>query len=209
MNAQATLPGMAGAQQNPATVYLDVDGKPHPAADCHWIEIAPCGCIGGVARAGDRVGANGQPVVYTTGADAFFQDKPKVVREYELSQGLRFQLITHQQYSDTYMELMKGSCPHTPTWGHTPVPLPEGWTWQCSDGIGRRTHRKHIVPAEIPEGHRGKIAALCGNEDYGFAWGGDWHHLMDTVPCKKCIKHANDTSPGLPGVVDVPTGDAL
>lgn len=206
MAAQTALPGMPGITSQPPTiVYLEVDGKPHPATDCHWIQIATCGCIAAVARAGYRAGGrdSGELVIWHTGEDAFLRDMPKVVREYEQTRGWRYQLITNKQYGDTYMEQMKGTCPHTPQWGHVPVPMPDGWTWGSLDGIGRRsTYRKHIVPAEKPN-DMVKMAALCGKEDTAWRWKMDRFDLYDTIPCAKCVKVANDTSPALPGVVDV------
>lgn len=194
-------------QTKSPTIYFEVDGKPQPATNCHWIEIALCGCVAAIHVAAYEV--QGKVTVHNTAEDAFFGELPKVVREYEQSLGRSYRLITHQQYRDTYMDQMKGSCPHTPQWGVTPTPIPDGWSWQCSDGIGRRTHRKHIVPTEPPVGRHGKVSALCGKEDYAFAWGGEWHHLTDTVPCGNCTKRANDTSPALPVLLtDVPLPEA-
>lgn len=192
-----------------ATVYLEVDGKPHPASDCHWIEIAACGCISGSSYA-ESAGE-----IHTSGPDAFRWDTPKVVHEYHLANsGSTFKLITHQQFKDTYAEQMRGDCPHTPRWGIVPIPVPDGWTWMTTDsGFGRRTFRKHIVPADTPvvEGSRTKMrkqaTALCGKAES--IWYDSRSFLHDTIPCAKCVKVANDTSPALPGVVDVPTGDTL
>jgi hypothetical protein len=189
-----------------APIYFEVDGKPQPATNCHWIEIATCGCIAAIHVAAYEV--RGELTVHNTAEDAFFSDLPKVVREYEQSLGRTYRLITHQQYRDTYMDQMKGSCPHTPQWGEVPVPVPDGWSWKCSDSVVRRTHRKHIVPDEMPQGGRTQVAALCGKKEYDFAWRGDeWHDLAHKVPCKKCVKRADETSPALPGVLDMKTGE--
>lgn len=210
MSQQTALPGMAGAQAaSPATVYLEVDGKPHPARDCHWIEIAPCGCIGGVSRAGDRIGQNGEMKVFYTGSDAFLSDRPKPVREYEESLGSTYKLITHQQYRDTYSKQMSAKCPHTPKWGTEPLPKPEGWAWQTTDRFGtRRTFRRHLVPSPAA-GSSGmdKTVALCGKVESQWMWKGESNDLYDTVPCAKCIKRAPDAP--APAVVDVPTGGLL
>jgi hypothetical protein len=213
MNHQTeALPGMATPPQQATTptVYLEVDGKPHPANDCHWIEIAACGCIGGVSRAGSRIGSNGEPTVYYTGQDAFLRDKPKVVREYEeKTSGSRYQLITHQQFRETYSPQM-GPCLHTPPWGIEPLPCPDGWAWKTTDGSGdRSTFRRHLVPAATGENDIHKVTAICGKEATRWRWKGESHHLYDTIPCGKCLKQAPNAVSVTPAVVDVPTGDLL
>lgn len=179
-----------------ATVYFEVDGKPHPATDCHWLEIASCGCPSAIHVAAYEL--SGELTVHHTAEAAFFHDTPRVVQEYEKTLGHSYKLITHQQYRDTYIKQFQSTCPHSPQWGIPAVPVPVGWTWKCSDGIGRRTHRKHIVQTETPDGSREKAAALCGKETYGWAWGAEAHHLFQTVPCSKCVKRAHEKSPALP-----------
>lgn len=181
----------------PATVYLEVDGKPEPATRCHWIEISPCGCVAGISRA--SIGGPGWPgglplQVYYAGADAFLRDRPKAVREYEATLGHTYQLITGQQYRDTYMALM-GNCSHTPKWGLEPTPVPDGWAWQTTDrGYGRNSYRKHIVPARVDAGDMAEVTALCGKTEKQWRWSGEWHHMTDTVPCKKCATTARETA---------------
>jgi hypothetical protein len=178
---------------DPTKILLEVDGKPHPATDCHWIEIASCGCIGGVSR------AYSAGELYSTGEDAFLRDKPKVVREYELTFGSRWQLITNQQYRDTYAAQMSVDCPHTPKWGIPVIPVPDGSVWMTADGIGRSSYRKHIVPDDIVKDRdpkirvRGRGTALCGKESN--YWFSHIAYLTDTIPCKKCVTRANETSP--------------
>lgn len=220
MNHQTeALPGMAGPQQQTATVYLEVDGQPHPATDCHWIEIASCGCIAGISRAAMGGPEFGYPLaVDYTGEDAFHRDSPKVKREESRKHGMTYLLITNDQYRDTYMEQMSGTCPHTPKWGIDPIPVPDGWAWKTTDGTGdRRSYRKHLVPPGADDNDLHKAAAMCGKVASLWRWRGESHDLWDTVPCAKCEKRARATSPAIvdlpalaaTGVVDVPTGGLL
>lgn len=178
------------------TVYLEVDGKPRPATKCNWLEIAPCGCTAGVSRAGYRYGDH--VVTKHTGVDAFFADRPTVVRDYEVGRGLTFKLVTHEQYLAEYAPTMgPDSCPHTPKWGLHPLPMLDGWAWKTLDGStssGRPTYRRHLAPVEIPDRMQ-KVAALCGHESRGWCWSDDWHRLQDTVPCLNCLKRASTVTP--------------
>lgn len=177
-------------------MYLEVDGKPHPATDCHWLEISPCGCIAGISRAAYRTGRapDIRIEVRYSGEDAFFDDRPKAVREYELNRGLRYQLITNEQYRATYAEQMSAKCSHTPKWGIEPLPVPDGWVWKTVDGsAGRSTYRRHLVPTEITDRYA-DVAALCGKKAGGWRWSDDWHRMYDTVPCSKCVKRAGEVA---------------
>lgn len=174
-----------------ATIYLEVDGQPVAASQCHWLQIAPCGCICGVAGAGFR------DEVHTTGEDAFHYDDPKVKREQSRKQGITYKLVTLEQYRAKWAEKMQANCPHTPRWGIDPIPVPDGWTWMTTDPYGgRMTYRKHLVPigSQIYL-YPLKPKALCGKEDA--LWSNEDHNLSDTVPCAKCEKRARDTSPVL------------
>jgi hypothetical protein len=178
---------------DPAKILLEVDGEPHPATRCRWIEISPCGCISGLTRA--YVAGE----LHRTGEDAFLRDRPKVVRDYEMTLGSRYKLITAEQYHDTYAAQMGVHCPHTPQWGMPVIPVPDGWVWMTTDGVGRSSYRKHIVPDDIEKDPdpqirvRGSGTALCGKDSS--YWFSHQMRLVDTIPCKKCVTRANETSP--------------
>lgn len=181
-----------------STVYLEVDGKPHPAADLHWLGIEPCGCVGGVSR------ALSAGELHQSGEDAFHRDDPKVKREQSRKRGVTYKLITHQQYRDTWMKRLQADCPHTPKWGVEPIPVPEGWTWKTLDGyLGSRSYRKHIVPIVENPGIRNPTAAACGAVDKRSYWRDDRDRLSDCVPCSKCEKVAHNNPPDpIPALVE-------
>jgi hypothetical protein len=174
-----------------ATIYLEVCGQPVAASKCHWLQIAPCGCMSGISR------ASSAGEVHLTGEDAFNWDTPKVVRDRDAKLGFTYLLVTMEQYRADWYEKFKIGCQCTPMWGIDPTPVPAGWTWMTTDPYGgRRTHRKHLVPVGSEAYQQGvKPKALCGKEDS--MWCDDSRYMDDTVECGKCEKRARDTSPVL------------
>jgi hypothetical protein len=185
-------------------VYLEVDGEPQLATDCHWLEIASCGCVGGVSR------AMSAGEVHFTGEDAFHCDSPKVKREESRKQGITYKLVTLEQYRGEWADKMRAGCTHTPKWGIDPIPVPDGWTWKTLDAnFGRRSYRKHIVPVEGDADWRVQTAALCGKAHT--YWKDSRGMLSDCVPCAKCEKLArtNPPDPIPAAVVDVPVAGGV
>lgn len=172
-------------------IYLEVDGKPVPAAECIWLLIGPCGCICGVSNAS----SGGE--VHVTGEDAFNWGTPKVVRDRDRKLGFTHTLITKAQYRAEWHEKFVVGCKCTPQWGIDPIPVPDGWTWMTTDSYRHRSYRKHIVPvgSELYVYGQEKVLAFCGKKDS--LWSNRDTDLSETVPCAKCEKRARDTSPSL------------
>ncbi len=172
------------------TIYLEVDGKPHPAKDIVWLEIAPCGCICGVSSIN-------QFEIFTDGEAAFHSDEPKPVREKYIRLGYTFQAVTTEQYRTVHADRFRESCKCTPQWGVDPIPVPDGWTWMTTDSYnGNRTHRKHLVVVGSEGYQQGvKTPALCGTRSV--RWSIESNYLDDAVECANCEKQARDTSPVL------------
>lgn len=171
-------------------IYLEVDGKPVPAKDVVWLQIAPCGCISGVTSINSFE-------IFTDGEAAFHRDDPKPIRERQQRLGFTYQAVTTEQYKTVHADRFKQHCSHNPQWGIDPIPVPAGWTWMTTDPYGGRlSHRKHIVPSGSETYRAGiKPTALCGKQDS--MWSNQDRHLFDTAECRKCEQRARDTSPVL------------
>lgn len=172
------------------TIYLEVDGQPHPAKDIVWLEIAPCGCICGVSSIN-------QYEIFTDGEAAFHSDDSKPVREKYIRLGFTFQAVTTAQYRAVHTDRFRKPCTCTPQWGVDPIPVPDGWTWMTTDShLGRTTHRRHLVPAGSDTYQHGvKPPALCGVKNT--RWNLQDRYLNDTAECTNCEKQARATSPVL------------
>src|SRR4030042_4927108 len=75
----------------------------------------------------------------------------KVVRERDIADGFTYRLVTWDEYRTINM-----GCTHDPKWGLPDVAAPEGSVWATTDrwSMGRRTHKRHIVPADAPDNYR-------------------------------------------------------
>jgi hypothetical protein len=168
-----------------SAVYLEVEGKPTPVAQCHWIEVAPCGCVNGIMVADMR-----DSVITTAEQAAAFMAPNKVALKRDIENGITHRLVSRDTF-DIKTQLT-GVCLHKPKWGVADVTPPEGYVWGTKDsGYGRHTWVKHLTPADgtttedvwrcTPD-----LPALCGAKPK-WSWKGDdeWV-LRDCVPCRKC-----------------------
>lgn len=193
------------------TIYLEVDGQPVPVEQCFWMQFSPCGCASGVAVADLR----GAPLITEDLARIeFTRTNTKLEVERDKAAGYTMKLVTRQQYRDTYMEQIKGSCPHDPKWGHVVPPIPEGFEWRYK-GPFSRARFQHLVDVEfVGPGVHGKVAALCRAEARGYEWVTDVFQSERVLDCSKCltaaakfiVEVARDQAHAEKETVDVGTG---
>ena len=171
-------------------VYLEVDGNPVPADDCMWLTFSSCGCLSGMAHAdqGDNV--------ITTAEEANLSlswNKAQAKRSDE--DGFTYRLTTFEKYRADWAEKMiSGDCPHEPKWGVKKVALPDAHVWGTSDRhFGRKTHKKHIVPAAAIGNYMEPGSALCGSSPKN-SWSDDRFILTDCVTCRKCEDRAEQAA---------------
>jgi hypothetical protein len=190
------------------THWIDVDGEPVNALEVTWIHYAPCGCVCGLSLAQlppMRAGDPGMKPRLTL--DDVEEDTPGIVRLHEAAQGFRWKPVRRGEVSAA--DLMR-PCPHDPQFGIAPDPTMPGMVWATTDTVlarGRRTHRRHLIPADRgqiefptdPEdrkaadrarwGREGDTVAACRKKtDSSTLWKVD--HLTETVPCRRCVATA-------------------
>lgn len=161
-----------------AAVYLEFDGAPVPASELVWTMVAACGCVCGMTM----VDPPREPVLTTADMawSAFYEGAAELKRRHQ-SEGAIMRLVRR----DTLPRL---TCEHDPKWGVSPIPELDGYEWAVASMVGKRGRRQHLVPA-VRDRHA-KTAAICGSEDYGFAWHPEWHYTDLIAECMRCIKRA-------------------
>jgi hypothetical protein len=90
------------------TLYAEIDGKLVPLAACDWVLWGPCGCPFGVSMAATQHG------VRAADEDAawksFYDTKREIAKA--VRNGLRVELMSHEQYSREVYPRMKTRCTH-------------------------------------------------------------------------------------------------
>lgn len=153
-------------------------------SDISWQEVAPCGCICGVAMAAtpndllvtaEQAGRHCSEAEYARDVDRGFTWRPRAHR--------------------SAVDELATDCTHEPKWGVAVTPVPEGHQWAAVHCLGSRTRIKHLVTTaavqrvENREYGAGDTKPLCGGKA-AFWWKSDWFALDGKAECTRCVTAA-------------------
>lgn len=156
-------------------VYLEVDGKPVPAADCSWLLVAPCGCVPGLTAAA------WPGTVVTTADEAMAEFTPNhEQRRRDVADGWTARLVAGRSIA---VSQMTEDCPHDPKYGRKPRPEKAGHQWAAAN----KSARLHLAPDNLVGSYK-TGEALCGSRDWG--WSTEWYRVVDLATCRRCERAA-------------------
>lgn len=170
-------------------VSFTLDGETVPARELGWAMVASCGCTAGLhMMTGDVMTERAAWNAMSGNAAKQKQDKAR---------GFIIRMVKNK-------EVPFAACTHTPKYGYTRPPKPDGYSWATTSTI--RT--LHLVPLteldkeqqkergkewdeDKPPGHLSKVQSVCERADhYVFEWTRKWYRIDGKVECSHCVKVA-------------------
>jgi hypothetical protein len=178
----------------PGISFTLPSGETLPASELSWAMVASCGCTAALHLITEDVVTEAMAWKMMSG-NAAKQKRDK-------SRGFTMRMVKRR-------EVDFGKCPHTPRYGYTKPPKPDGYSWATTSTV--RT--LHLVPLteldkeqqkergkewdqdQVPS-HLGKVQSVCERADhYVFEWTRKWYRIDGKVECTHCVKIAEKQVP--------------